>query len=157
MTSGPPGDITKMRGPTKGIWYHAHVVIDIFSRYVVGWCIETVGDGELAADLVADAIAEQGRAPGYLHADGGAAMTSKPLASLLCDLDITRSHNRPRVRVQGDVLFGIQAHVSVFDWGSWCRFVAGVDKVSAIITYVSRERDLVPHVLVAAKPGPGRR
>ena len=89
-------DITKMRGPAKGVWYHAYVVIDIFSRYVVGWRIETVEDGELAADLVADAIAEQGRAPGYLHADGGAAMTSKPLASLLVDLDVIRSHNRPR-------------------------------------------------------------
>lgn len=89
-------DITKMRGPAKGIWYHAYVIIDIFSRYVVGWRIETIEDGRLAADLVAEAVAEQGRAPGYLHADGGAAMTSKPLASLLVDLDITRSHNRPR-------------------------------------------------------------
>lgn len=89
-------DITKMRGPAKGIWYHAYVVLDIFSRYVVGWRIEAIEDGELAADLVADAIAEQGTAPGYLHADGGAAMTSKPLSSLLVDLDVTRSHNRPR-------------------------------------------------------------
>ena len=89
-------DITKMRGPAKGIWFHAYVVIDIYSRYVVGWRIESIEDGQLAADLVADAITEQGRAPGYLHADGGAAMTSKPLSSLLVDLDVTRSHNRPR-------------------------------------------------------------
>lgn len=91
-------DITKMRGPAKGIWFHAYVVIDIYSRYVVGWRIESIEDGQLAADLVADAITEQGRAPGYLHADGGAAMTSKPLSSLLVDLDVTRSHNRPRTR-----------------------------------------------------------
>lgn len=89
-------DITKMRGPAKGVWYHAYVVIDIFSRRVVAWRIETIEDGLLAADLVAEAVAEQGQAPGYLHADGGAAMTSKPLASLLVDLDVTRSHNRPR-------------------------------------------------------------
>lgn len=89
-------DITKMRGPGKGSWYHAYVVIDIFSRYVLGWRIEQVEDGDLAADLVADIVAEQGTAPGYLHADGGAAMTSKPLASLLVDLDVRRSHNRPR-------------------------------------------------------------
>lgn len=89
-------DITKMRGPAKGIWYHAYVIIDIFSRYVVAWRIEAIEDGQLAADLVGEAIAEQGRAPGYLHADGGAAMTSKPLASLLVDLDVRRSHNRPR-------------------------------------------------------------
>lgn len=89
-------DITKLRGPSKGIWYHAYVIIDIFSRYIVGCRVETVEDGDMAADLVAEAITEQGRAPGYLHADGGAAMTSKPLSSLLVDLDVTRSHSRPR-------------------------------------------------------------
>jgi len=88
-------DITKMRGPAKGIWYHAYVVLDIFSRYVVGWRVEKVEDGRLAADLVADIVAEQGHPPAYLHADGGAAMTSKPLASLLVDMDVRRSHNRP--------------------------------------------------------------
>lgn len=89
-------DITKMRGPGKGVWFHAYVVIDIFSRYLLGWRIETIEDGALAAELVVDIVAEQGRPPGYLHADGGAAMTSKPLASLLSDLDVRRSHNRPR-------------------------------------------------------------
>lgn len=61
-----------MRGPAKGVWYHAYVVIDIYSRYVPGWRIEAVEDGDLAADLIAEAIATQGTAPGYLHADGGA-------------------------------------------------------------------------------------
>ena len=89
-------DITKMRGPAKGIWYHGYVVIDIYSRCVVAWRIEQIEDGDLAADLIAEALVEQGTAPGYLHADGGAAMTSKPLASLLSDMDVTRSHNRPR-------------------------------------------------------------
>ena len=69
---------------------------EVFSRYVLGWRIEAVEDGRLAADLVADIIATQGTAPGWLHADGGAAMTSKPLSSLLADLDVTRTHNRPR-------------------------------------------------------------
>ncbi|MGK2883402.1 MAG: transposase [Rhodococcus sp. (in: high G+C Gram-positive bacteria)] len=90
-------DITKMRGPARGVWFHAYVVIDIYSRYLLGWRIEAVEDGDLAAELVADIVAEQGTSPGYLHADGGAAMTSKPLASLLVDLDVRRSHNRPRV------------------------------------------------------------
>lgn len=89
-------DITKMRGPAKGRWYHAYVVLDIFSRYIVGWRIESVEDGHLAAELVNDIVTETGRPPGWLHADGGAAMTSKPLASLLVDLDVTRSHSRPR-------------------------------------------------------------
>ena len=85
-----------MRGPGKGCWYHAYVVLDIFSRYVLGWRVEAVEDGRLAADLIAEIIAEQETIPEYLHADRGAAMTSKPLASLLVDLDVTRSHNRPR-------------------------------------------------------------
>ena len=89
-------DITKMRGPTKGIWFHAYVVLDIFSRFLLGWRIEHVEDGRLAVELVDDIVAEQGRPPGYLHADGGPAMTSKPLASFLVDLDIRRTHNRPR-------------------------------------------------------------
>lgn len=88
-------DITKMRGPGKGCWFHAYVILDIFSRYVVGWRIEHVEDGRLAADLVGQIITDTGHRPGWLHADGGAAMTSKPLASLLSDLDITRSHSRP--------------------------------------------------------------
>ncbi|WP_434614637.1 DDE-type integrase/transposase/recombinase [Arthrobacter sp. A5] len=50
-------DITKMRGPAKGIWYHAYVVLDIFSRYVVGWRIERIEDGQLAADLVQEIVA----------------------------------------------------------------------------------------------------
>ena len=88
-------DITKLRGPAKGVWYQAYVVIDIYSRLVIAWRIEHHEDGQLAADLVTEAIAEQGTAPGWVHADGGAAMTSKPLASLLSDLDVIRSHNRP--------------------------------------------------------------
>ena len=63
-------DITKMRGPVKGIWYHAYVVLDIFSHYLLGWRIEHVEDGRLAVELVDDIVAEQGRPPGYLHADG---------------------------------------------------------------------------------------
>lgn len=89
-------DITKLAGTARGIWYHCYVVIDIFSRYALGWRVEAVEDGRLAADLVADIIATQGTPPGWLHADGGAAMTSKPLGSLLANLDVTRSHNRPR-------------------------------------------------------------
>ena len=89
-------DITKLAGPARGIRYHCYVVLDIFSRYVLGWRIEAVEDGHLAADLVTDIITTQGTPPGWLHADGGPAMTSKPLSSLLADLDVTRSHNRPR-------------------------------------------------------------
>jgi putative transposase len=74
MSTGPnevwSWDITKLRGPTKGVWYHAYVVIDIFSRYVVGWRIESVEDGDLAADLVQDIVTEQGTPPGYWTVPG---------------------------------------------------------------------------------------
>ncbi len=53
-------DITKMRGPGKGCWYHAYVILDIFSRYVVGWRIENVEDGRLAADLVEQIVTDTG-------------------------------------------------------------------------------------------------
>jgi putative transposase len=88
-------DITKMKGPSKGIWYHTYVIIDIFSRYIVGWRVETKEDGHMAADLVQEIVDEQGHPPKHLHADGGAAMTSKVLSSLLVDLDVIRTHNRP--------------------------------------------------------------
>lgn len=74
------------------------MILDIFSRYILGWRVGTVEDGRLATDLVAAIITEQHTTPGYLHADRGAAMISQPLASLLVDLDVTRSHDRPRTR-----------------------------------------------------------
>jgi len=88
-------DITKLRGHAKGIWYHAYVILDIFARYVVGQRIENKEDGELAKELVELIVHSNDRKPGYLHADGGAAMTSKELSSLLLDLNIIRTHNRP--------------------------------------------------------------
>jgi putative transposase len=90
-------DITKMRGPTKGIWFHAYVIIDILARYIVGYRIEKFEDGQLAAELVEEIVEMHGRQPQYLHADGGPAMTSKPLSSLLGDLNINQSRSRPKV------------------------------------------------------------
>ena len=90
-------DITKLRGPATWTGYALYTVLDIFSRYVVGWRIETVESGDFAAELVAESCRKQGIAPCQLilHADNGAPMTSKPLAALLSTLGITRSHNRP--------------------------------------------------------------
>lgn len=71
-------------------------MLDIFSRYIVDYRVELVEDGRLATELVQEIVTAQGAAPGWLRADGGAATTSRPLVSLLVDLDITRSHSRPR-------------------------------------------------------------
>ncbi|WP_363331564.1 hypothetical protein [Microbacterium sp.] len=57
-------------------WFHAYVILDIFSRYVVGWRVENVEDGRLAADRVEQIVTDTGHRPGWLHADGSAAMRS---------------------------------------------------------------------------------
>ncbi|MFD3876226.1 transposase, partial [Streptomyces sp. NPDC058623] len=70
-------DITKLAGPRKGIWYHAYVVIDIFSRYVVGHTVEKAESAERAEELIREAIERNGLIPETVHADRGTSMTSK--------------------------------------------------------------------------------
>ena len=92
-------DITKLKGPVKWTCFHLYVILDIFSRYVVGWLIAPRESAELAQQLIAETVARHAVEPGALtlHADRGAAMRSKPVASLLVDLDVTKSHSRPYV------------------------------------------------------------
>ncbi|WP_436528451.1 IS3 family transposase [Actinoplanes sp. HUAS TT8] len=91
-------DITKLRGPVKGVWFHLYTVIDIWSRYVVGHLVAGYEDGQLAEALIADAATRERVNPDQLivHADRGAAMTSKTVTQLLTDLKIGRSHSRPK-------------------------------------------------------------
>ena len=92
-------DITKLRGPGRGVYYDLYVIIDIFSRYVVAWTLAPAEDGELARDLIEAALMEHGidRDQLSLHADRGGAMTSKPVTQLLIDLGVARTHSRPKV------------------------------------------------------------
>ena len=92
-------DITKLKGPAKWTCLHLYVILDIFSRFVVGWLIAPRECSELAQQLIADTVARHDVEPGMLtlHADRGAAMRSKPVASLLVDLDVAKSHSRPHV------------------------------------------------------------
>jgi putative transposase len=92
-------DITKLRGPAKGIYYDLYVIIDIFSRYVVGWMVAATETAELAEAFIADAVTAAGIGPGTLtiHADRGTSMTSKPVAVLLAELGVGRTHSRPHV------------------------------------------------------------
>jgi putative transposase len=92
-------DITKLRGPVKGVWFHLYVILDIFSRYVVGWMVANRETAELAEVLIRQTCTKQGIRADQLtiHADRGSSMTSKPVAALLADLDITQSHSRPHV------------------------------------------------------------
>jgi putative transposase len=92
-------DITKLQGPERGVYYELFVVIDIYSRYVVGWMVAPAETGELAESFIAEVLARQGirRDQLTLHADRGTSMTSKPVAQLLVDLGVARSHSRPHV------------------------------------------------------------
>jgi putative transposase len=92
-------DITKLKGPRRGDYFDLYVVLDIFSRYVVAWCVAPSEDGELAKELIADAVARYRVPPGQLtvHADRGSSMTSNPVTELLTFLGIGRSHSRPHV------------------------------------------------------------
>jgi putative transposase len=90
-------DITKLAGPVKWSYYYLYSIIDIFSRYSVGWMVASRESGPLAERLLADTIAKQGVDRGQLtiHADRGSSMASKPVAFLLADLGVTKSHSRP--------------------------------------------------------------
>jgi len=90
-------DITRLAGPQKGIWYHAYVIIDIFSRYVVGYTVELAESADRAEELIRETIERNGIVPETVHADRGTSMTSKKVSQLLIDLGVTRSHSRPRV------------------------------------------------------------
>jgi len=89
-------DITKLKGPVKGCYYDAYVMIDIYSRYIVGARVHAREDGALAKDMMREVFGVHG-IPHVVHADRGTAMTSKSVADLLEDLAVTRSHSRPKV------------------------------------------------------------
>jgi putative transposase len=92
-------DITKLKGPSKWRYYHLYVIIDVFSRYVVGWTVAEVESQDIAKDLIEKTCEKYGVDTSKLtvHADRGTSMTSKTVALLYADLSITRSHSRPRV------------------------------------------------------------
>jgi len=91
-------DITKLKGPARGIWYLLYVILDIFSRKVIGWEIWPTETGTLAKEFIQRAIeANGGIAPAAIHADRGTSMTSNTVTGLLALLGIDQSHSRPRV------------------------------------------------------------
>lgn len=90
-------DITKLRGPVKWTYFYLYVILDVFSRYVVGWMVAPREGAELATKLIAETCEKQQieRNQLSLHADRGSAMRSKPVALLLADLSVTKTHSRP--------------------------------------------------------------
>jgi putative transposase len=92
-------DITKLLGPAKWTYYYLYVLLDIYSRYVAGWMVAHRESATLAKKLIEETCRKQGIAPGTLtlHADRGTSMRSKPVALLLSDMGVTKTHSRPHV------------------------------------------------------------
>ena len=92
-------DITKLKGPTKWTYFYLYVIIDIFSRYVVGWLVASRENSDLAVHLISETCDRQGIEKNQLtlHADRGSPMKAKATAQLLADLGIVKSHSRPYV------------------------------------------------------------
>lgn len=90
-------DITKLLGPAKWTYHYLYVILDVFSRYVVGWTVQQKESAAVAERLIAQAILQQQITRGQLtlHADRGSSMRSKPVAFLLADLGVTKTHSRP--------------------------------------------------------------
>jgi len=93
-----PWDITKLAGPVRWTYYYLYSIIDIYSRYTVGWMVATCESAALVERLLAETITKQAvqRDQLTIHADNGSSMASKPVAFLLADLGVTRSHSGPR-------------------------------------------------------------
>ena len=92
-------DITKLLGPAKWTYFYLYVILDVFSRYVVGWMVADGESAALAKRLIDETCRRQNIQPGQLtlHADRGSSMISKPVAFLLADLGVTKTHSRPHV------------------------------------------------------------
>lgn len=90
-------DITKLKGPAKWSYFYLYVIVDVFSRFVVGWLLADRESATLAEQLIAETCTKQNIDPDQLtlHADRGSSMRSKPVALLLADLGVTKTHSRP--------------------------------------------------------------
>ena len=92
-------DITKLKGPEKWTYFYLYVILDIFSRYVVGWMLAHREQAELATKLIGETVTKQSVCEDELiiHSDRGPSMTSHSVTQLLISLGVTRSHSRPNV------------------------------------------------------------
>mgnify|MGYP001274360818 CR=1 FL=1 len=92
-------DITKLKGPVKWSYFYLYVMLDIFSRYIVGWMVAPHENAMLAKRLIRETCEKEGIEPNQLtiHADRGSPMKAKTTAQLMADLAVTKSHSRPQV------------------------------------------------------------
>jgi transposase InsO family protein len=160
-------DITKLLGPVKWTWFYLYTIIDIYSRYVPGWLLARAERAQLAERLLADTIAKQHVDRGQLtiHADRGASMASRPVAFLLADLGVTKSHSRPHCSNDNPTARPVQDPEVSARIPRPVRLLRGCARVlPAVLLLVQRGapslRDRVPHPrrcpLRAGRAGPGR-
>ena len=92
-------DITKLRGPVKWSYFYLYVIIDIFSRYVVGWMVAGNENARLAEHLIEETYRKQDIVPGQLmlHSDRGSPMKAKTMTQFLADIGVSKSYSRPHV------------------------------------------------------------
>ena len=90
-------DVSKLKGPAKWTWFYLYVILDVFSRYIVGWTVQYRENAQIATALIQQATEQQKIRPKLLtlHADRGSPQRAKPVAFLLADLGITKTHSRP--------------------------------------------------------------
>jgi len=169
-------DITKLKGPTPGVYYHLYVILDIFSRCVVGWMVAERESAELAKRLIDQTCQRQGIQEGQLtiHADRGSSMTSKGVEQLLIDLGVAKSHSRPHVsndnpyseaqfktlkyRPDFPPRFGAiedaRAHcVAFFDWYNQVHYHSGIALLTPASVHTGRAGEVLAkrnQVLAAA-------
>ena len=101
-------DISKLRSPTVGTYLYLYVILEVFSRYVVGWMVAQRESADLAMLLIETSCQCQGISAQQLtlHADRGAAMIAKSIEQLLDDLGVTKTHSRPHVSNNNPALRG---------------------------------------------------
>jgi len=159
-------DITKLKGPAKWTYFYLYVILDIFSRCVVGWMVAHRESTELAKHLIAETCLRQGIEENQLtlHADRGSSMTSKGVEQLLVDLGVTKTHSRPQVsndnpyseaqfktlkyRPDFPVLFGSLEDARAFcgrffDWYNYDHYHSGI----ALLTPASVHSGLAAQIV----------
>src|SRR5438270_12057541 len=124
-------DITKLMGPAKWTYFYLYVILDVFSRYVVGWMVAPRESAELARKLIEDACSKQQIHSGQLtiHADRGSSMTSKPVAFLMADLGITKTHSRPHVSDDNPYS---ESHFRTLNTGPVSRNFSGLSRMPVL-------------------------
>jgi putative transposase len=159
-------DITKLKGPVKLVYFYLYVMLDIFSRYVVGWMIAEAENAGLAERLIEKSCLKQGIVPDQLtiHADRGSPMISKTVAQLLAELGIDKSHGRPRVSNDnpfsealfktakyrpamperfGDVVQAREVFRGIFDWYNIRHHHSGIAYLTPSIVHHGRADEVL--------------